>query len=527
MQAYKKFLIKSGALLISILVILTLFSNTIYSINLPDVTLDYPHDGIITNKASGEGTIEFSESEALYATDGGSVELLVKVGDAVMVGCPLYSIEADTESLRQSLDTTIKAIAEIAVNISKTQSDIDYYSNLLLDLDYPHQDTDIKINSEILGYEREIETLSQSLRSYKNQDSDMPISMEIIGYEQEIESLSVELEHETDVLQKMQILYDFGGISNSEFIVQQNKVNGIKTHIDQVLNKKENYILRQIDETKNQIVQITKERENAVLLQKQNIKNSTEAAQKDYKSKAQDLNKTINDLSFQLQSQMLQKQMQEETTDNLNKQIANGGKQTIQADKNGIVIAIGADMDKTNYINKNSLVMKLGLSDSPLQATAAFRDNVDFMNAGDTVTVNIKARQQYNLQGTLDKIIFEDGSLKATILFSAVDCVNGGEKAEVSLVKTSDIYKNILPNSAIRQDSDGFFILYTEQVKGRFGYEYYAKRAMINILAQDTVNTAFNMVSDDRLSVIVNSDKPVSENDRLRIVGGGDLLAIR
>ena len=534
LQTYKRLLIKTGALPAAALALLTLFSNTIYSFNLPGVILDYPHDGVIANEATGEGVVEFSESEAYYAAVGGTAELSVKAGDTVAADAPLYSIMADTDDLRAPLDAAQQAMDEIDVNIRKTTSDIVYNQGLLANLGPEIQDAGSQLSSEILGYEQDIESLSRELRSYEEPESGAAADPEILGYDQQLESLAAELGQESQELGNMQILYDAGGVAKADLDGQQAAVDGIKTQMDQIAQKKENLLQNQTEDVQNkvkdvqsQIDQIEGQKENALMLQEQNLKNANEAAEKDYQTKSGDLNKTLEDLDYQLQSYTLQKQAQAAIAENLKKQIADGGKQTVSAAKSGIVMDISDNLAQSKAIGKDSLVLTLGLTDSPLQTTAVFGDNADFVKAGDDATVTISARGLYNLPGTVKRTFYEDGSFKAIIQFTADDSVTGGEKAEARLKQTSELYTYILPNSAVREDADGSYILYTEREKGSFGYKYYAKRATIMVKDQDIENTAFTIATEDKLAVIVNSDRPVSENDMVRIVDGGDTVEIR
>ena len=476
MAFYKKALINSSVLLISTLLFLTFFSNTIYTFNLPSVTLDYPSNGVIINAATAEGVVEFAESEYYYAGGSGRITLLVRTGDSVLTGSPLYNIEADTEDLKESLEGAMREIDNIELNIAKAQSDIDYTLGLLTKLE--------------VGEVKVIES----------------IEAEILECEQEIERLNIELEQKNTELQKLEILFAAGAIPKVDLTEAQYS----------------------LELTENQINRLVEKKQNAVLLQNKSINAEKRLAAKTYEEESQALNKTLSDLDFQLREWRLQLKTQTETIERIKDQLEKAGQnQSIFADKNGIITKISAGLEESDHVAENDLILKLGISDSSFQTVVSFSDSVNYLNVNDNVTININTRQQYNLPGTVAQTFFEDGMLKARINFAATENISEGEVAELHIEDVSDLYKNILPNTAIHKDGAGYYILYAEKVRGMFGYEYYTRRMAIHVLLQDINNTACTIISDEPLPVIINSDKTVSENDKIRIVGGSDLVEIR
>lgn len=83
---------------LTILLILTFFSNTIMNYSLPEVATQYVQSGSITAKVRGTGTVEATDPYNLIINDTRVIEsVAVKVGDDVEKGDPIFYLE-DKES---------------------------------------------------------------------------------------------------------------------------------------------------------------------------------------------------------------------------------------------------------------------------------------------------------------------------------------------------------------------------------------------------------------------------------------------
>ena len=91
--------VKNAAIIfLSILLVLTFFSNTIMNYSLPEVATQYVQSGSITAKIRGTGTIEASDPYNLIVNDTRVIEsVAVKVGDDVEKGDTIFYLE-DKES---------------------------------------------------------------------------------------------------------------------------------------------------------------------------------------------------------------------------------------------------------------------------------------------------------------------------------------------------------------------------------------------------------------------------------------------
>ena len=74
-----------------------------------------------------------------------------------------------------------------------------------------------------------------------------------------------------------------------------------------------------------------------------------------------------------------------------------------------------------------------------------------------------------------------------------------------------------MPNSAIRSDANGSFLLVVEAKNSPLGNRYYAKRVDVTVLASDDLNSAVSGDLGYGDFVITTSNMPVKNGDMVRM----------
>ena len=103
--------VKNAAIIfLSVMLVLTFFSNTFMNYSLPEVAAQYVQSGTITAKIRGTGTVESGDPYNVKITETRTISsVLVKTGDKVEKGAPLLLLE-DKES--KELTDAQKALDE-------------------------------------------------------------------------------------------------------------------------------------------------------------------------------------------------------------------------------------------------------------------------------------------------------------------------------------------------------------------------------------------------------------------------------
>jgi multidrug efflux pump subunit AcrA (membrane-fusion protein) len=104
------------------------------------------------------------------------------------------------------------------------------------------------------------------------------------------------------------------------------------------------------------------------------------------------------------------------------------------------------------------------------------------------------------------------------ILVFSVTGVEGGTSLNLSLNQRSENYNIIVPNTAVRSDSNGDFVLLLESRSSPLGNRFVAQRIDVNILARDDTHTAISGgISSWGDFVITHSSRPINPGDQVRL----------
>lgn len=103
------------------------------------------------------------------------------------------------------------------------------------------------------------------------------------------------------------------------------------------------------------------------------------------------------------------------------------------------------------------------------------------------------------------------------LVFNVEGSIQDGESLSLSVGQRSTDYDMIVPNSAIREDKNGKFILIIEEKTTPFGNRYKAKKVEVEVLASDDKQTAINATLEGYEYVITTSNKPVEPGKQVRL----------
>lgn len=92
-----------------------------------------------------------------------------------------------------------------------------------------------------------------------------------------------------------------------------------------------------------------------------------------------------------------------------------------------------------------------------------------------------------------------------------------GQALNISLGQRSAEYEYVVPNSAVREDNNGKFILIVEFKSSPLGNRYIASRVDVEVLASDDNNTAISAGLFGYEYVITTSTKPVEAGKQVRL----------
>ena len=95
--------------------------------------------------------------------------------------------------------------------------------------------------------------------------------------------------------------------------------------------------------------------------------------------------------------------------------------------------------------------------------------------------------------------------------------VQAGQKVSLQIGQTSQMYDLTVPNSAIREDNNGKFILIVQSKSSPLGNRYVASRVDVEVVESDDTNTAINASLMGYEYVITNSSEPIKAGQYVRL----------
>ena len=128
-----------------------------------------------------------------------------------------------------------------------------------------------------------------------------------------------------------------------------------------------------------------------------------------------------------------------------------------------------------------------------------------------------------DISATLENIASDPQSMgKNKLLIFRIngDGVEAGTNLTLSIGQKSANYDCQVPNSAIRSDSNGSFVLVVTAKSSPLGNRYVATRADIQVLASDDTMSAVSGLANGDF-VITTSTKPIEAGNQVRLVDNG------
>lgn len=157
---------------------------------------------------------------------------------------------------------------------------------------------------------------------------------------------------------------------------------------------------------------------------------------------------------------------------------------------------------------------------------------------GYTLRVPVTAEQARQLQiGEQAELAnYWQSDVTATLETMFNDPQNGGGKVllfrlsgevepdsllQLNLGQKSQTYEALIPNSALRTDTNGYYALVVEAKNTPLGNRYYARRADVTVLASDDTTTAVSGLAGGDY-VITTASRPLEPGESVRLVENGE-----
>ena len=556
--------VKNAAIIfLSVMLVLTFFSNTFMNYSLPEVAAQYVQSGTITAKIRGTGTVESGDPYNVKIAETRTISsVLVKTGDKVEKGAPLLLLE-DKES---------KELTDAQAALDKAMLDFEL---ALLSGDISNSAFQNVQNGNV-----------SSLNTYQSR---------IVAAEAEIDKWQKQVDEATTAINQLktaQVNVDAGGAPDTSS--EQNKVNVAQAALnsDEIKIAKDkisewqaaqatcqatidkynekiassvsgNGFVNQVTEDEYQLAVQNRDQYQSLINERQAFINNNPDKVKAYDEKVKalaDANKALtekqnsktnstNSLTVQTQNwqteldkRNIQLKAAQDTKAQLLKDISTELNLDYQLDslkkqRDDIAKlqenAVGASIEAPISGTITSVTVKAGDEAQPDTALVTMQpegkgftmsfsvtnDQAKRLSVGDKADL-VNSWRYSDMDITLASIkpdTTDPGQKKLLTFDITGDEVTPGQSLNVSVGQKSANYDLIVPNSAIREDSNGKFILIVESKSSPLGNRYVATRVDVEVLASDDTQSAVSGALYGYEFVITTSTQPVEAGKLVRL----------
>lgn len=607
---------------LSVLLVLTFFSNTIMNRSLPEVAAQYVQSGSINARIRGNGTVSANEVYEVSLSQTRKVRsVLVKVGQEVTVGDPLLQLESmESEELKaaqEQLDQMELSYQKSLIEASNSSSTEDRQIQKLRE-DYNEALAAYRIHStqspdsiallleeaemELTLLEQKRSELENELTKMKNDREYQNAVSQLAALETTYQTALTKYETEKEAVDELQQLDQDIADREAQLEKEQNlKIEQLYANYDtfleiagantQLCSNNLDYfknIMRQQgrDETQAELLQrsynailpvLEMQRELPSEVERENMQRNLTLAEREKETAAQSLSsvqsvvdrheaeqetvqgyvdryadavlsqqavvtgyqkassaaatlkaaeEALEDAVFQAglgDSSSLDMQAAREAIDEQKALVEELTKdadgQEITANVSGVVSAINVSAGGTAAAE--TPVISITVADRGFTLNIPVtNDQARQVRVGDTA--EITNYYWSDITATLESIAADPSSQGQgkMLVFRITGDVEAGTNLTLSIGQRSANYDCLVPNSAIRSDANGSFVLVVTSKSSPLGNRYVATRAEVQVLASDDTTSAVSGLANGDY-VITTSSKPLEAGDMVRLPDNG------
>lgn len=571
--------VKTAAIIfLAVMLVLTFFSNTIMNYSLPEVATQYVQSGTITAKIRGSGVVESGDPYNVEVKESRKVSsVAVRAGDTVQKGDVLMYLEdeesEELKAAREELDAAKKAYDTALLSADLTSTDI-HEANVGVSTEtYRQQITSAQnaveaAENAIKAAQKEVDDAQARVNELQQWQSALEVQISITPEN------NADVTAETKALQDAVTAYNAAAKTESEAktALDENKeeITTLLSEIRNLENSNDPNKDTEIAKKKTTLEEVEKETPGLEAAYTNAQSKATEAAAVvnaaqaalDAKKASGSTEATIANLTNQLNAvkaeivvanntlaekkaelerqQALLAERQEALTDLVSKIGRVGGledaQKAIDDAQKKVDELIAKSIDATITAPISGTVTQLNViagqktdASTPVAVlqpegkgyTLSFsvtNEQARRLSVGDVADL-VNAWRYDDVTVTLANIKPDttDPSRKKLLTFDVSGNVTAGQTLNLSVGQKSANYDYIVPNSAIREDNNGKFILIVESKQGPLSTRYIASRVDVEVLASDDTQSAISAALYGYEFVITTSTKPVEAGKQVRL----------
>lgn len=556
--------VKNAAIIfLSVLLVLTFFSNTFMNYSLPEVAAQYVQSGTITAKIRGTGTVESGDPYNVKINETRTISsVLVKTGDKVEKGAPLLLLE-DKESkelkdAQAALDKAMLAFELALLSGDISNSTFQNVQNGNIASTNTYQSRIIAAEAEIDKWQKQVDEATNAISQLEaaqanvnasgtpdTSDEQNKVSVAQVALNSDEIKIAKDKISEWQTAQAIcQTTIDKyneniassvsdGDYNNQVTEDEYNLAVRNRDRYQELINEKQNFINNNPDKVKaydekvkaltdaNKALtdkQNSKENStNSLAVQKQNWQTELEKRNIQLKAAQDNKEQLLKDISAELNLDYQLDDLQKQRDDIAEMQAKAVGA-SIEAPISGTITSVTVKAGDEAQPD-TALVTMQPEGKGFTMSFSVTNDQAKRLSVGDKADL-VNSWRYSDMDITLASIkpdTTDPGQKKLLTFDITGDEVTPGQSLNVSVGQKSANYDLIVPNSAIREDSNGKFILIVESKSSPLGNRYVATRVDVEVLASDDTQSAVSGALYGYEFVITTSTQPVEAGKLVRL----------
>lgn len=551
--------VKTAAIIfLSVLLVLTFFSNTIMNYSLPEVATQYVESGTIVAKIRGTGTVQSgdpysvklkttSDTNASGTYEVESIE--VKKGDTVAKGDVLCHLASgDSKALQEAKDALNSQILQYEIAILQgdaSSTTLTNAQNGAISSMSSYQSKVLAKEQEIKNLEASVDEAEDTLAAWKEQsgktvtaEKEKKKMEEALAAYDEVASVVNEAKEDIDGWQKE---IDANNVIIQDYLDQKMVVeNG--TPVPAVSEAEyntavtNNTILKaRIDDKKEEIADL----ETQLAELKTALDKATKTYNNKLNSKTENVEDQIADWTKEVENRKKKVEDAQAEKTQLIKDIVNElqWSDTLSDLKDKIAELEGENVNGEIVAPVSGSIISVNIKSGEETPSDGILFTIQPEGKGYTMQFSVTNDQAKRLSvGTRAELVnswrYDDvdivlssikpdpsnpGQNKLLTFDLSGSSVTEGESLNVSVGDKSANYDLTVPNSAIREDSNGKFILTVETKSTPLSNRYIATRVDVQVLASDDNRSAISAPLYGYEYVITTSTAPVEAGKQVRL----------
>lgn len=510
--------VKTAAIVfLTVMLILTFFSNTIMNHSLPEVAAQYVESGTITAKIRSQGIVESSDPYSVMVKETRKVaSVAVRVGDQVQEGDVLVYLEGgestEVAEAQKLLDDAKDALKEAQDAYDRALLGEDVDAGVIQDMNgnvsaaaYRKQLT--AAQNELEAAQKTVDEWTQKQDAYTRQIQYTTDSYSGIG-----DDLISSYNTAKEAYDKAESAYQAAASVSGGDAAQ---LEALKTERDRkeaaynsaktALESEQNRLLSNLRDELTRI--------NGELSSAQKIRDEKDKAVKDLVARIG----KVYDLDSLKDAIDNARKAVDKAQEEYDKALAKTSESAVTAEIAGTIISINATAGKEVSAAEAVAQIQPEGKGYTMQVRVS-NEQAKLVSVGDVAEL-VNAWRYDDITVTLSGIKPdpENPGQNKLLTFDVSGAVTAGQSLNISLGQKSSTYECIVPNSAVREDNNGKFILIVEAKSGPLNTRYIATRVDVEVLASDETKSAVSGALMGYEFVITTSTKPVEAGEQVRL----------